>query len=77
MTSHVHRRYYVTSAQGLQMFDPTGRMGGVILKPQNKPLVSVSFAGPNLSYLYVCCGDKIYRRKARSKGVLFFMKKTK
>ena len=75
MASDVKNRYYVTSAEGLQMFDPTGRMGGVIAKPQNKPLVSVSFAGKDLSYLYVCCGDKVYRRKTKSKGVLFFMKK--
>lgn len=65
-------RYYVTSAVGLQMFDPTGRMGGVILAPQNKPLVSVEFSGPQQSYLYVCCGDKIYRRKTKSTGTLYF-----
>ena len=75
MATDHKNRYYVTSAEGLQMFDPTGRMGGVIAKPQNKPLVSVSFAGKDLSYLYVCCGDKVYRRKTKSKGVLFFMKK--
>jgi gluconolactonase len=74
MASDIHGRYYVTTAVGLQMFDPTGRMGGVILKPQDKPLVSVSFAGPELGYLYVCCGDKVYRRKTKSRGVLFFAK---
>jgi len=74
MASDARKRYYVTTAVGLQMFDPTGRMGGVILKPQNKPLVSVVFAGPKLSYLYVCCGDKIYRRKTKSRGVLFAAK---
>ena len=74
MATDAAGRYYVTSAVGLQMFDPTGRMGGVILPPQAKPLVSVEFSGPELSYLYVCCGDKIYRRKTKSKGVLYFQK---
>jgi len=72
MTTDAANRYYVTSAVGLQMFDPTGRMGGVILKPQNKPLVSVAFAGPKLSYLYVACGDKIYRRKTKTTGVVYY-----
>ncbi|MCH7840875.1 MAG: SMP-30/gluconolactonase/LRE family protein [Planctomycetes bacterium] len=30
MATDVDGRYYVTSAEGLQMYDPTGRMGGVI-----------------------------------------------
>lgn len=70
MTTDAYGRWYVTTAEGLQMFDPTGRMGGVIATPQNAPLVSACFAGPNLEYLYVGCGDKVYRRKTKSKGVL-------
>ncbi len=69
MATDAAGRYYVTSAVGLQVFDPTGRLSGVILSPQAKPLVSVEFAGPEKSYLYVCCGDKIYRRKTKAKGL--------
>lgn len=72
MTVDTHGRWYVTTAVGLQMFDPTGRMGGVILKPQEANLVSCCFAGPNLEYLHVACGDKIYRRKTKTRGVLTF-----
>ncbi len=72
MTTDAAGRYYVTSAAGLQIFDPTGRMAGVVMAPQNKPLVSVEFSGPELSFLYVCCGDKIFRRKTQSRGSLFF-----
>jgi enterochelin esterase family protein len=72
MTTDAAGRYYVTSAVGIQMFDPTGRLSGVIAKPQNKGLVSVAFAGANLEYLYACCSDKIYRRKTKARGVLFF-----
>jgi enterochelin esterase family protein len=72
MTTDSMGRYYVTSALGVQMFDWTGRLGGVIAKPQNKGLVSAAFAGPNLEYLYVCCSDKIYRRKTQAKGAWFF-----
>ena len=45
---------------------------GVIARPQNKGTVSVAFAGPGLEYLYACSSDKIYRRKLKAKGVLFF-----
>lgn len=72
MTTDTAGRYYVTSAVGIQMFDSTGRMGGVIARPQNKGTVSVAFAGPGLEYLYACSSDKIYRRKTKAKGALFF-----
>ncbi len=71
MTTDAAGRYYVTSAAGVQIFDPTGRLCGVLAKPQNKGLVSVALDGPNIEYLYVCCSDKIYRRKTKAKGILF------
>ena len=71
-TTDLAGRYYITSHLGIQMFDPTGRLGGVIARPQNKGAVSVAFAGPHLEYLYVACSDKVYRRKTQAKGVLFF-----
>ena len=72
MTVDSAGRYYVATAVGLQMFDSTGRLGGVIAKPQNKFLSNATFAGPNLEYLYVTCADKIYRRKTKAHGVIFF-----
>lgn len=73
MTTDIHGRYYVTSAVGLQMYDPTGRLGGVIATPNpNLPLVSTCFAGPGHSYLYVANGGTIYRRKTKTSGALFF-----
>lgn len=65
-------RYYVTSHLGIQMFDSTGRLGGIIAKPTTKGCVSVAFAGPGHEYLYACAADKVFRRKTRAKGVLFF-----
>ena len=69
MTTDAAGRYYVTSALGVQVFDPTGRMCGVLPKPQlDKPLTSCALAGPGLSYLYITNGDKIYRRKVQAVG---------
>ena len=71
-TTDAMGRYYVTSHLGIQMFDSTGRLDGIIAKPTNKGCVSVAFAGPGHEYLYACAADKIFRRKTRAKGVLFF-----
>jgi enterochelin esterase family protein len=75
MTTDTLGRYYVTSAVGIQMFDATGRLSGVIDRPQNKSTVSVAFAGPGLEYLYACSSDKIYRRKVKAKGVVETLKR--
>jgi sugar lactone lactonase YvrE/enterochelin esterase-like enzyme len=65
-------RYYVTTALGVQIFDPTGRMCGVLPKPQpDKPLTSCTLSGPNNSYLFVTNGDKIFRRKVQAQAVVF------
>ncbi len=69
-TSDAYGRYYVTTELGLHMFDPTGRLGGVIAYPAPKA-VSVDFAGPNLEYLYLAADGKIFRRKTKTQGLLF------
>jgi enterochelin esterase family protein len=53
------------------MFDPTGRLGGVISKPTDKGCVSVGFGGPNREWLYACASDKVFRRKTLTKGAVF------
>lgn len=75
MTTDAAGRYYVTSHLGIQMFDWTGREGGLIAKPQAaKGCVSAGFGGPNLEYLYVCNADQVYRRKTQAKGAVFYVK---
>jgi len=65
-TTDAYGRYYVTTDAGLQMFDPTGRLCGVIATPAPKA-VSVEFAGPGLAYLYLAADGKIFRRKTSSR----------
>ena len=72
-TTDAAGRYYVTSHIGIQMFDSTGRIGGIIAKPTAKGCVSITFAGPGHAYLYACASDKIFRRKTQAKGALFFL----
>ena len=57
-------RWYVTSAVGVQVFDPIGRPCGVLPAPQSgKPLTSCVLAGPGHRYLYVTNGDAVFRRR--------------
>jgi enterochelin esterase family protein len=59
-------RYYVTSALGVQVFDPTGRMCGVLNRPQaSAPLTSCALGGAEKDVLFVTNGDKVYSRKLR------------
>jgi len=62
-------RLFLASHAGLQVFDPTGRPSGVILKPQNKFLSNVVFGGPKFDTLYVTCTDKVYKRKTKTEGI--------
>lgn len=67
MTTDAVGRYFVTSAVGLQVFDPTGRLCGVLNKPQlDKGLTSCALAGPKRDLLYVTNGDKIFRRRVQT-----------
>jgi gluconolactonase len=67
-------RWYVTSHAGIQIFDTTGRLSGVIARPQNKGIVSCGFGGPKSEYLYVCNADKLFRRKTLAQGAWLFDK---
>jgi sugar lactone lactonase YvrE len=68
MTIDSAGQVYATSALGLQVFDATGRLGGVIMKPQPGSLSNAVFAGPKLDTLYVTAGDKLFRRKVNATG---------
>ena len=71
MTTDSQSRYYITSHAGIQMFDSTGRLGGVIAKPSDKACVSVAFGGSNREWLYACASDRVFRRKTLAKGAIF------
>ncbi len=65
-----HGRAYVTAALGLQVFDADGKLLGILDKPQPGAMVNAAFAGPGLQYLYVTCGNKVFRRRMQAKGAL-------
>ena len=73
MTVDDRGRLYVATHAGIQMFDPTGRLGGTIAKPQNRFLSNICFGGEAFGYLYATCSDKVYRRKVKPTGTPYFL----
>jgi sugar lactone lactonase YvrE/enterochelin esterase-like enzyme len=66
-------RVYVTSKIGIQVLDQLGRVNAIIpIPPSNGQSSNVCFGGPGFNVLYVSCGDKVYRRKLRTRGANTF-----
>lgn len=66
-------RVYVTSRIGLQILDQTGRVNAIIPIPAGQPS-NLCFAGEHFDILYLTAGDKVYRRKFRTRGANNFEK---
>jgi sugar lactone lactonase YvrE/enterochelin esterase-like enzyme len=66
-------RVYAATHLGIQVFDQAGRVNAIIPGPiPGRRPSNLVLGGPGLEYLYVTQGDKVYRRKTKAKGVLFF-----
>jgi hypothetical protein len=63
-------RLYAATEEGVRVFDPTGRMSGVLSRPERQPITALAFGGADLDRLYVACGSKLYVRKMKAKGVV-------
>jgi hypothetical protein len=59
-------RIYAATPIGVQIFDPTGRLCGVLTKPSREPLTDVNLAGPEGDLLYVADKNGVYVRKVKS-----------
>ncbi|HYG75535.1 MAG TPA: SMP-30/gluconolactonase/LRE family protein [Planctomycetota bacterium] len=70
MTCDTRGRWYVSTATGIQVFDPNGRPVGLILAPTEAPVTTIALSGPDLSYLFALTQGKIFKRKVNAKGFL-------
>jgi sugar lactone lactonase YvrE len=69
MTVDTAGRLYAATREGVQIFDPTGRLCGVLSRPADGAMWSVAFGGKNRDILHVSCGGTIYARKTKAMGV--------
>jgi enterochelin esterase-like enzyme len=59
---------YVATELGIQVCDQAGRVNFII--PTPKQPCDVCFGGKDLSELFIACGDTIYKRPTKAKGVV-------
>jgi gluconolactonase len=62
---------YVATRMGIQICDQAGRVNCIIPTPNGK-VSNLCFGGETFDTLFATCGDKIYKRKTKAKGVLSF-----
>ena len=60
-------RVYVTTKMGLQIMDQMGRVNAIIPIPSGQPS-NLCFAGKYFDTMYLTAGDKVFRRKFRTRG---------
>ncbi|MEI9809324.1 MAG: SMP-30/gluconolactonase/LRE family protein [Bacteroidota bacterium] len=66
-------RVYVTTKLGIQVLDQLGRVNAILpVPPSNGQASNVCFGGKDFNILYVSCGDKVYRRKLKTRGANSF-----
>ena len=68
-------RMFVASRLGIQVMDQLGRVEAIIpIPPSNSQASNVCFGGVDFNILYVSAGDKVFRRKFKTRGANSFDK---
>jgi len=66
-------RVFVATRMGIQVMDQLGRVNAILpAPPSNSQTSNVCFGGPDFNILYVSAGDKVYRRKLKTRGANTF-----
>jgi enterochelin esterase-like enzyme/sugar lactone lactonase YvrE len=69
MTFDTDGYLYVATAMGVQICDQAGRVNAILNPPPGSAGVTDAFfAGPNLQWLYVSDGSKLFRRPMKHRG---------
>jgi sugar lactone lactonase YvrE len=61
-------RLYVATRMGVQVCDQAGRVNCIIPTPNGR-ITNLAFGGKELDTLYATCGDKVYARKVKTRGL--------
>jgi hypothetical protein len=68
MTMDASYLLYACTPLGIQVFDPTGRLSGVIAAPSKDTMTAITIGGEKADTLFIAAGDKIYARKIQGKA---------
>jgi gluconolactonase len=61
-------RLYVATRMGIQVCDQAGRVNCIIPTPNGR-IANLCFGGENLDTLFATCGDRVFKRRLRVRGV--------
>ncbi len=61
-------RLYVATRMGIQVCDQAGRVNCIIPTPNNR-IANLCFGGENFDTLFATCGDKVFKRKLKVRGL--------
>ncbi len=64
-------RLYVATRMGIQVCDQAGRVNCIIPTPNGK-VTNLCFGGEDSDILFATCGDRVYKRKVKTKGAHAF-----
>lgn len=59
---------YACTPIGIQVFDPTGRLSGVLPAPSKDPMTAITIGGAKADELFVAAGAKIFARRIQGKA---------
>ena len=77
MTMDAGNLLYACTPIGIQVFDPTGRLSGVIAAPSKDAMTAITIGGAKADELFVAAGDTIYARKIHGKATYTLTKTVK
>jgi gluconolactonase len=69
-------RLYVATRMGIQVCDQAGRVNAIIPTPNGR-VANLCFGGPSFDTLFATCGNKVFKRKVRVRGVNAFQEAIK
>lgn len=69
MTLDREQRLYAATAVGVQIFDPIGRLCGVIPAPRGTRPVALAWAGPKRDLLLLASGQQLFALKTRTSSL--------
>lgn len=71
-------RVFVATKIGVQIMDQLGRVNAILsIPPSNNQVSNVYFGDADFNILYITAGDKVFKRKLKTRGVNYFDKPIK
>jgi gluconolactonase len=61
-------RLYVATRMGIQVCDQAGRVNCIIPTPNGR-VSNLCFGGPEFDTLYATCGDQVFKRRVKTRGI--------